>query len=354
MTIPEPSPSPVESAVVATTLHEPFWRARWFVPGLAGAVVVLLIAVIALSWRVFADLGWTQREFARRIADADTRATSAVQTSREAANALMDAQKQLAVLESRLSESQSQQGQLEQMYQELTRSRDDIQLADIEQALTTAAQQLQLSGNVASAILTLQSVDGRLAKATKPQFLAVRRALARDLERLRALPATDVAGMAVRLDQAIAQVDSMPTMVDERPAPAQTKAPGKAADKVAEAPSRWSQLGDRLGTELRSLVRIREVGSPEVVLLTPSQAYFLRENLKLRLLNARLQLLARNEAGFRADVQAALDHVAKYFDPRARQTTGVQAQLKQLLAAQVSVDLPSLGDSLGAVRNFRP
>lgn len=354
MSTPELPPVSPEPAMEASIVREPFWRARWFVPALAGVVVVLIVVVAGLAWRVGSDLGWTQREFARRIADADAKATSAVQTSREAANALMDANKQLAVLEARLSESQSQQGQLEQMYQELTRSRDEVQLADIEQALTTAAQQLQLSGNVASAILTLQSVDGRLAKATKPQFLAVRRSLARDLERLRALPATDISGMAVRLDQAIAQLDTMPTMIDERPAPMAAKAATKANEKPVEPPSRWAQLGERLGNELRSLVRIREVGSPEVILLTPSQAYFLRENLKLRLLNARLQLLARNESGFRTDVQAALDMMTKYFDARARQTQGVQAQLRQLLAAQVSVDLPNLSDSLGAVRNFRP
>ena len=119
-------------------------------------------------------------------------------------------------------------------------------------------------------------------------------------------------------------------------------------------PTWWRELLERLGAEMRGLVRIREVGSPDALLLSPTQAYFARENLKLRLLNARLQLIGRNEAGFRSDLQAALDWIGRYFEPQAKQTLAAQALLRQLQAAQVSVELPSLSDSLNTVRDFKP
>ena len=110
------------------------------------------------------------------------------------------AQARIAQLEARLAESQSQQLALEALYQDLSRNRDEWQLAEIEQVLAIASQQLQLAGNVRAALLALQLAEARLARADRPQFVPVRRALARDIERLRALPAVDLPAMSVRLD----------------------------------------------------------------------------------------------------------------------------------------------------------
>lgn len=354
------TPSTPPAQPVAQT-RPGFWAALRGLRGahLLGVAVVLLgVAVAWLWWRSSSDIAFTQRELTRRVTESDARSVAATQTAQEASNRLVDALKQVAVVESKLEESQSQQYALEQMYQELSRNRDEIQLADIEQAITAAAQQLQLTGNVPAALLALQNADARLARINKPQFLGVRRAIARDIDRLKALPSTDVSGMAVKLDQAITMVDAMPALIDEKPAPVAPHKP-KAAEKPGAAPTQapptwWRELLDRLSTEMHGLVRIREVGSPDALLLSPTQAYFARENLKLRLLNARLQLIGRNEAGFRSDLQAALDWIGRYFEPQAKQTQAAQALLRQLQAAQVSVELPSLSDSLNVVRDFKP
>src|SRR5690606_11299799 len=52
---------------------------------------------------------------------------------------------------------------------------------------------------------------------------------------------------------------------------------------------------DRMMEELASLFRVRRVDAPDAALIAPDQVYFLRENLRLRLLNARLALLSRND-----------------------------------------------------------
>ena len=130
----------------------------------------------------------------------------------------------------RLAESQSQQLALEALYQELSRNRDEWQLAEIEQVLAIASQQLQLAGNVRAALLALQLAEARLAKSDRPQFLPVRRALARDIERLKALPVLDVAGMSARIDGMVAAVDTLPLAFDERserPAAAAKEAGGQ-------------------------------------------------------------------------------------------------------------------------------
>ena len=55
--------------------------------------------------------------------------------------------------------------------------------------------------------------------------MPLRRALARDMDRLKAVPYVDVAGLSLRLDQAIAQVDALPLAIDERLAPPAPIAP---------------------------------------------------------------------------------------------------------------------------------
>src|SRR5918911_1014816 len=112
------------------------------------------------------------------------------------------------LLDARLAEWQSQQLALEALYQELSRNRDEWQLAEIEQVLAIASQQLQLARNVRAALLALQLAEARLARADRPQFVPIRRALARDIERLKTLPVLDLPGMSMRIDTLAAQVES--------------------------------------------------------------------------------------------------------------------------------------------------
>src|SRR5207237_560705 len=83
---------------------------------------------------------------------------------RTAQDIAREMQNRMTVLESNIAQSRSQQAALEQLYQELSRSRDEWALAETEQVLAIASQQLQLAGNVQGAILALQTADARLAR----------------------------------------------------------------------------------------------------------------------------------------------------------------------------------------------
>ena len=184
------------------------------------AGTVLVAAVLAASAAAWLDarqrIGATQEELARRLRDIETDAREARAAARIAQEGMREAQGRLAALEGKLADAQSQQVALEALYQELSRNRDEWQLAEIEQVLAIAAQQLQLSGNVRAALLALQLAEARLARADRPQFLPVRRALGRDIERLKALPAADVVGTARRIDELLAGVDALPLAFEAR------------------------------------------------------------------------------------------------------------------------------------------
>jgi uroporphyrin-3 C-methyltransferase len=157
--------------------------------------------------------------------------------------------------------------------------------------------------------------------------------------------------MTVRLDALIASVDSMPLAFDERTERAERAAAKDAA--AAAQSSALARLSAEIWNELKQLVVVRKMTGNEPPLLLPSQAYFLRENLRLRLLNARLSLLARDEAGYREDLRASQAWIQRYYDARSRQCVDALAQIKQLSATSISFEMPTISDSLEAVRGFK-
>ncbi|HJV54055.1 MAG TPA: uroporphyrinogen-III C-methyltransferase [Noviherbaspirillum sp.] len=333
------------------------------------ALGVLALLLGAQWWSSNHEISTLREEMAQRLKTGESVNAENKVLVKAMQDSMRDMQAKVNVLEGKQVEAQGQQLALEQMYQELSKNRDDWALAEIEQVLSTASQQLQLAGNVQGALIALQNADSRLSRSDKPQFIVIRRAIAKDMERLKLLPNIDLPGIALRLDSVIGQIDSMPLLADEKPALPATqpktsrrvaknaKTPpvrgSSTSDWLAELEDKWNSWASEVWTEIRQVIRVRNVETPEALLLSPTQAYYARENVKLRLLNARMALLTRNEAMFRSDLMAAQDAITRYFDTRAKQTQTAQALLRQVQASNLSIDMPTLADSLNAVRNYK-
>ncbi len=323
------------------------WRNPWF--------LVALIALALASWQWIETrnrLSRTQTEVARRLSESDTVAKEARALSKQAQEQIAALQGKLGELEGKVAESKSQQATLENLYQDLARNRDEWVLAEIEQSVTLASQQLQLAGNVQGAVLALQAADVRLVGNNRPQFIGLRKILARDLNRLRALPQVDLPGMSLRLENVIAAVDTLPLAVDVRPRE-DAAASAVAETETAGSLAFWRRLGTQLWAELRGLVRIQRFDRDEPALLAPGQAFFLRENVKLRLLSARLALLGHDQWTFRSELQYAEAWIDRYFDSRERSVQNARGALTQLSNAEINIDLPTLNESLSAIKNFK-
>ncbi len=347
--VPPAPETPVAQAAVAAA-KEPARPSPWHNPWLlVGLVVVGLFAWQWFETRV--RLAETQQELARRLADSDTVARESRVLAKQVQDQLAAVQGKLGAIEAAIAESQSQQATLEGLYQDLARNRDEWALSEIEQGVTLAAQQLQLAGNVHGAVLALQAADARLAGSTSPQFISLRKAFGRDLDRLKALPQIDLPGMSVRLETVVTAIDTLPLAVDVRPR-ADSSPPLAAEDAAASLPG-WQRLALDAWAEVKSLVRIQRFDRDEPVLLAPGQVFFLRENLKLRLLSARLAMLARDQWTFRNELKAAQVLFERHFDARDKSVQTALGSLRQLGAAEINIELPTLNDSLSAVRSFK-
>lgn len=320
--------------------------------------LVLILAAIAAAlagWRLRTDLDHAQS----RLTESE-RALAGV--TQQAGKIERDAQLRIERLESELARLRDQRGELDLLYLDLTRGRDEAALVEVERLVSLAAQELQIGANTASAIAALQTADARLARIDRPQLVNLRRAITRDLERLRAAPAIDITGLALKIDQIAQSVETLPLLAEAisrspAPTPAAKAAPKGEAKPAAATPAAstwWTDVRRWLQQEFGDLIRIREVDTPEALLLTGAQQQLARQQLRLRLLNARQALLMRNDRLYRADLTEAQNLIARYFDTRQSATVTAQTQLKQLAAAPLSVELPQITESVTALRAARP
>lgn len=309
------------------------------------ALVLAALALAAATWAWFDSrdrLREQKTELARMLAETGKEASETRLLARNADDMMRQIGEKVARIESQMASSQQQQLSLEALYKELSQGRDQWTLAEIEQALLTAAQQLQLAGNVRAAIIALEGADTRLQRLNKPQFTVLRRAIASDLANLRAVPSVDEVGASARIEALVEQHAGWPLASAQA---SEAAVPARAGARADFARELWA--------ELKRLVQIRRIEGNEAVVLPPEQAYFLRENLRLRLLSARLALLAQDQSGFRSDLSAVQDMLERYFNTRDAGVADALAEINRLSGLQIAHKLPTIDASLAALESAK-
>jgi uroporphyrin-3 C-methyltransferase len=310
------------------------------------AVALVALAGLAggvLSWQRLSSM---QEQLARQSADASALAAEARALAKQSQEMSLDTAAKLAVAQARIAEVSLQRTQLEELMQSLARSRDENLVVDIESALRLAQQQTQLTGSLEPLLAALKSAEGRVNRAAQPRLSQLLRAIGRDIARIKATALADTPALLAKLDELVTLADDLPV------------GNAVASAKLIESPKRkpdepvatwWARLGLLVRDEVRALVRVSRIEDPEAALLAPDQVYFLRENLKLILLNARLGLLSRQIESARSDLGNANALLARYFDNGARKTQTASATLAQVQAQMKSLEIPRIDETLAAL-----
>ncbi len=315
-------------------------------PRLAWAAAVVAVVALSTSVLLWQKLNNIQEQLARQSADAGAMATSANAMAKQAQELALETAAKLAVTEVRLSEVSLQRTQLEELMQSLSRSRDENLVVDIESAVRLAQQQAQLTGSVEPLLAALKSAEQRVQRAAQPRLTPLQRALARDIARIKATVLADTPALLVKLDELALLADDVPVANAVTPQRPNEPLKRKAEESVS---TWWVRMAQEVRDELRSLVRLSRVETPEAALLSPEQAFFVRENLKLKILNARLGLLARQTDSARADLATAAASLARYFDGGSRKTQTALSLLRQVQLQMKSLELPRVDDTLAAL-----
>jgi uroporphyrin-III C-methyltransferase len=338
------------------------------------AVIVLAIlsaASLALAWKADARGASLEQELVRRQQDSAGRSTEARMLAKQAQESVSAATAKVALLEARVAEVAIQRTQLEDLITSLSRSRDENLLTDVDAAIRVALQQTAITGSAEPLVMTLKQSDERLARYNQPRLEGVRRAIARDLDRIKSTGVADISSLGIKLDEAIRMVDDLPLLAVAQPrrepardavkdgaktasSPARA-ASGAAVPAVASAPwsgwlgDAWGATGERVWAEVKSLVRVTRIDHPEAMLLAPEQSFFIRENLKLRLLNARLALLSRQYDTAQSDLQASQAVLDRYFERGSKRTAFASELIRQVASQARQVGVPRPDDTLAAL-----
>ena len=362
---PAPNPPPAATAEPVRAAAPLAARLGWGAGALLGA---LTLASLLLAWKADQRVLTLEQELVRRQQDSAALSTEARMLAKQAQESQGTTAAKLALLEARVAEVAVQRSQLEDLIQSLSRSRDENILVDVEAAIRVALQQAAITGSAEPLVSTLKQSDERLARYNQPRLEGVRRAIVRDLDRVKAVSVTDISSLGIKLDEAIRMVDELPlvAVVETRreaardavkPAPAPSRGASAAAGRAASATPAWSaqvgefwnSLTERIWGEAKSLLRVTQTDHPDAMLLAPEQSYFLRENLKLRLLNARLALLSRQFSTAQTDLQGAQAALDRYFDRSSKRTLLATELVKQVAGQARSVGVPRPDDTLAAI-----
>ena len=359
--------SSTSGADAAPRREAPAWRVGWIVVALLGA---LCIASVVLAWKADQRVATLEQELVRRQQDSAALSTEARMLAKQANDGMASTAAKVALLEARVAEVAVQRSQLEELIQSLSRSRDENLLVDVEAGIRVALQQAAITGSAEPLVATLKQSDERLGRYNQPRLEGVRRAITRDLDRIKAVSVTDISSLSIKLDETIRMVDDLPLVAVAEPrrdlvkdaarpgaaASASRPASGAAAARVNAAPGWPAQLGDawsaaseRVWSEVKALVRVTHIDQPDAMLLAPEQAFFLKENLKLRLLNARLALLSRQFSIAQNDLHSAQAVLDRFFDRSSKRTLLATELVKQVAAQARQVGVPRPDDTLAAL-----
>lgn len=349
MTPPEPYHDPNLPPPEAAPLSRRQTAAQ-FLANLSIPQMTLGLVLAIFLWQWFDahyQINAMQQELARKLAEMDGSNKASQAQLKQSQETVSELTVKVGNLENKYAEFQSQRTALETLYQEMSNSRDETALAEVEQLLLIASQQLQLSANVKAALVAMQQADNRLQRLDHPALNGLRKTINHDMDRLRTLPNLDLPGLSLKLDNLIASIESLPLGEEIRP----PKPVAEVAAPVAE--NAGQKLLREFWQEARKLVRIQDTQKRELPLLSPTESFFLRENLKLRLLSARLALLSRDETGFRKDLKTGQDWLKRYFDVQSADGLQAVQMLSKLQQTSLNIELPDVTASIEAVRSYR-
>lgn len=336
-------------------------------------IVVLLVAVLLLAGAMAYQYSRSQQELARLESQSRSSADQARQAEQKAQQALDMLNQQrdaVSALRAEIRESRAELDGLNSAFQTITdRGSDLVLLNDIDHLVMIAQQQLQLNGNVANAIISLETAQAQLARANRPALASLQQTINGDLDRLRATSTVDIALLSARLDELAGLVSQSPMLIPDGVVP--------AAERPARESSDMSRLGggsspdsdsdvwwekalsdtwqwttntvDSLRHELGQFISVRRVDDASALLISPDQATRFRESLRQRIMTAQLALMMDQSLIWETETDALLKAIESRFDSESSVTRQAIRIAREVADTSIDTPLPDVSNSIKAL-----
>lgn len=318
-------------------------------------LILVIIALIALAWQ-WLNTRQHFNEVEKALSQKLERYNAANQQSLTLAKLAEDrstqANARTVVLEEKLAQSRDQQEVLQTLYDQLAENREASAVAEVEQLISIANQQLQLAGNVKAALLALDAANTRLEPLTLPRANQLRETIAQEIDNLRKLPQVDVTEVSRELESLSELSATLPLISERQPTLNESLTKADALQNI-KPKGTLERLVLPIWQDIKSLVTVERIDKPEPPLLSPDNALYLRENIKLRLLTARIALLQHDDVTYKSDLNNVSKWLNLYFDNKHPNTIKALHILKKLSDDNINIELPQLTESMAALDRYK-
>jgi uroporphyrin-3 C-methyltransferase len=318
-----------------------------------GTLLLVVIALFTLAWQWLNTrhkFNEVEKSLSHKLEEYQALNQQSLTLAKKAEERSTQANARVVILEQKLAESRDQQEVLQTLYNQLAENRESAAVAEVEQLLNIANQQLQLAGNIKSALLALQAAEKKLQPLDLPGAIALRETLHLEIENLRELPQVDLISMSAQLTYLSELCHTLPLISERQP----TLNANASKKSLNDAPQNtFQRFAYSIWDDIKNLITVERIDKPEPPLLAADHAFYLRENLKLRLLTARVALLQHDQATYKSDLNTVNGWLIQYFDTKHPNTIKALNMLKKLSSNNISIELPQLTESLAAVSRYK-
>ncbi|OAI10170.1 enzyme of heme biosynthesis [Methylomonas lenta] len=231
------------------------------------------------------------------------------------------------------------------LQRQLGKTRGDWLLADAEYLLSVANQRLHLVGDVVTTREALEAADQRLRESGDAAVFKVREQIAKEIAVLNGVVVPDIVGIYAGIQHLQDAVESLSVFL-----PHADKEPEKAA-----IPQDLSEHGheilDKVAKELEGYVVLRHTEQQVNAILSPEEAHFIKQQLKVRLEMIEIALVQQNDTLFVSSIANAKEWLQRNFAENL-QTAQFIAELDKLSGVQLKTQYPDVSGSLKMLKNI--
>ncbi|WP_089138066.1 uroporphyrinogen-III C-methyltransferase [Vibrio rumoiensis] len=213
---------------------------------------------------------------------------------------------------------------------------NDWLLAEADYLVKMAGRKLFLEHDVESATQLMMSADQRIAALNDPSLVPLRKAMADDITQLKSLPVIDKEGLILKLISLQQEVDQLPLANALLP-----KEEKQQQQVVSEDINDWqTNLMTSLQEFAGHFITFRTREGNTTPLLSPTQHFYLKENMKAKLETAIKGVYAENNDIYQTSLNVAQEWSTKFFNQQSIKVKQFEQEIAQLQKKDITVDYP--------------
>ncbi|KQB04231.1 uroporphyrin-III methyltransferase [Vibrio metoecus] len=213
---------------------------------------------------------------------------------------------------------------------------NDWLLAEADYLVKLAGRKLFLEHDAETATQLMESADQRIAALNDPSLTPLRKAIANDITALKNIPLIDRDGLVLRLISLQQQVDSLPLANAILPADQPQETPA-----VSENINDWqTNLKSSLKAFADNFITFRSRDGNVIPLLSPTQHFYLKENLQAKLETAIKGVYTEQQTLYVTSLTTAEQWSNSFFNAGDKAVQAFNAELALLAKQQVQVNYP--------------